>query len=105
MIVLQVPDEWEDIYVRLLTVISQAGEAILNDCSYGCKGDGSVMFNCWNIFQAACAAYALNDTKLANLYINYVAKQLANKYGDIKIKESEDISSGSSTSSDDGTVE
>lgn len=90
MIVLSIPKEWEDTYIKLLTVISQSGEAILNDCSYGCKGDGSIMFNCWNIFQAACAAHALGDTKRANLYIDYVNKQIANKFGEVTFKTKED---------------
>lgn len=90
MIVLSIPKEWEDTYIKLLTVISQSGEAILNDCSYGCKGDGSIMFNCWNIFQAACAAYALGNIKRANLYINYVNKQIVNKFGEVNFKTKED---------------
>ena len=90
MIVLSIPKEWEDTYIKLLTVISQSGEAILNDCSYGCKGDGSIMLNCWNIFQAACAAYALGNIKRANLYINYVNKQIVNKFGEVNFKTKED---------------
>lgn len=90
MIVLSIPKEWEDTYIKLLTVISQSGEAILNDCSYGCKGDGSIMFNCWNIFQAACAAHALGNTKRANLYIDYVNKQIANKFGEVIFKTKAD---------------
>lgn len=90
MIVLSIPKEWEDTYIKLLTVISQSGEAILNDCSYGCKGDGSIMFNCWNIFQAACAAYGLGNTKQANLYIDYVNKQIVNKFGEVNFKTKED---------------
>jgi hypothetical protein len=88
MVILSIPKEWKEIYIKLLTVISQSGEAILNDCSYGCKGDGSVMFNAWNIFQSACAAYALGETKRANLYIDYVNKQIANKFGDIETNTS-----------------
>lgn len=91
MIVLSIPKEWEDTYIKLLTVISQSGEAILNDCSYGCKGDGSIMFNCWNIFQAACAAYTLGNIKRANLYINYVNKQIVNKFGEVNFKTKEDV--------------
>lgn len=83
MVYLNIPKAWEDVYLLLLKVVSESGEAILNDCSYGCKGDGSILFNCWNIFQSACAAYALGDNKRANLYIDYVKKQLANKF-DIK---------------------
>lgn len=90
MIVLSIPKEWEDTYIKLLTVISQSGEAILNDCSYACKGDGSIMFNCWNIFQTACAAHALGNTKRANLYIDYVNKQIANKFGEVTFKTKED---------------
>ena len=90
MIVLSIPKEWEDTYIKLLTVISQSGEAILNDCSYGCKGDGSIMFNCWNIFQAACAAHALDNIKRANLYMNYVKKQIANKCREVTFKTRED---------------
>ena len=48
------------------------------------------MFNCWNIFQAACAAHALGNTKRANLYIDYVNKQIANKFGELTFKTKED---------------
>mgnify|MGYP000510468764 FL=1 len=48
------------------------------------------MFNCWNIFQAACAAHALGNIKRANLYIDYVNKQIANKFEEVTFKTKED---------------
>ena len=71
-----IPTIWIPIYRKLLVMVSDAGNSILQDCSYGCKGDGSIVFNCWNIFQSACAAYSLEDFKKATFYINYVEKQI-----------------------------
>ena len=56
--------------------VADFGKHILDDCSFSCKGDGSIVFNCWNVFQSACAAYALEDFARATLFKEYVDKQI-----------------------------
>lgn len=76
VVYLTIPVKWIPTYRRLLSLIANGGKAILDDCSYGCKGNGSIIFNCWNIFQSACAAYNEGDEDKAKLFINYVDKQI-----------------------------
>ena len=78
VVYLTIPISYIPIYRRLLHLVAAGGKAILDDCSYGCKGNGSVVFNCWNIFQSACAAYAVGDNEKAKLFIDYVDKQISN---------------------------
>lgn len=74
---LTIPSLWVGTYRKLLMLVADAGKSILDDCSYACKGDGSIVFNCWNIFQSACAAYTSGDFERATLFINYVDKQIS----------------------------
>lgn len=89
VVYMTIPSLWVPIYRKLLLFIADYGKSILDDCSFGCKGNGSVIFNCWNLFQSACAAYAIEDFERATLFINYVSKQI-------------DSITKSSTKTDDG---
>lgn len=86
VVYLTIPISYVPIYRRLLNLIADGGKSILDDCSYGCKGNGSIVFNCWNLFQSACAAYTVGDNDKAKLFINYVDKQITsyNKSNGIK---------------------
>lgn len=57
VVYLTIPTKWIPVYRKLLSLVANGGKAILDDCNYGCKGNGSIVFNCWNIFQSACAAH------------------------------------------------
>ena len=70
VVYLTIPTKWIPTYRKLLSLVANGGKAILDDCNYGCKGNGSVVFNCWNIFQSACAAYAEGKEDEAELFIN-----------------------------------
>lgn len=72
---LVIPKEYADVYKELLKKISDVGYNILNDCKAICKGNRNVI-SCWILFNSACAAYALGETKKANLMINYIICQL-----------------------------
>ena len=75
-IYLIVPIKYKCVYTSLLVKMSEAGISILADCSSCCSGNNRQLINCWIIFQAACAAYDLSETKKADLYINYIIAQL-----------------------------
>lgn len=89
VVYLTIPTKWIPTYRKLLSLIANGGKAILDDCNYGCKGNGSVVFNCWNIFQSACAAHAEGKEDEAELFINYVSKQINayNKSNGIKVND------------------
>lgn len=89
VVYLTIPTKWIPTYRKLLSLIANGGKAILDDCNYGCKGNGSIVFNCWNIFQSACAAHAEGKEDEAELFINYVSKQINayNKSNGIKVND------------------
>lgn len=89
VVYLTIPTKWIPTYRKLLTLVANGGKAIIDDCNYGCKGNGSIVFNCWNIFQSACAAHAEGKEDEAELFINYVSKQINayNKSNGIKVND------------------
>ena len=89
VVYLTIPTKWIPTYRKLLSLVANGGKTILDDCNYGCKGNGSVVFNCWNIFQSACAAHAEGKEDEAELFINYVSKQINayNKSNGIKVND------------------
>ena len=89
VVYLTIPIKWIPTYRKLLSLVANGGKAIIDDCNYGCKGNGSVVFNCWNIFQSACAAHAEGKEDEAELFINYVSKQINayNKSNGIKVND------------------
>lgn len=77
---LTIPSEWTCTYHQLINYVADAGKGIIDDCSFACKGDGKKLFNCWGLFQSACAAYQQLDYTKANFYYNYVKQQLEDYY-------------------------
>lgn len=77
---LTIPAEYVCVYHKLLSYIADFGKSIIDDCSFACKGDGRKIYNCWSLFQSACAAYAVDDKEKAKFYLDYVTKQLEQYY-------------------------
>lgn len=71
-----VPNEYYQVYVKLLVRMSDIGIDLVKDCTSTCKGVNRNSINCWNIFNAACAAYALGEQRKAAFLINYIIKDL-----------------------------
>lgn len=76
LIYLTIPKQWNKTYYKLLYLLSIEGKHILDDCNYLCGNKGNNVFTCWNMFQSALATYTIKDTKKANLFIDYIDKQL-----------------------------
>ncbi len=76
LVYMTIPAEWVCVYHQLINYLADAGKSIIDDCSYACKGDGKHIFNCWALFNSACAAYQQMDYDKANFYYNYVKEQL-----------------------------
>ena len=77
---LTIPSEWTCTYHQLINYIADTGKDIIDDCNFACKGDGKKLFNCWGLFQSACAAYQQSDYTKANFYYNYIKQQLKYYY-------------------------
>lgn len=71
-----IPKAWNNTYYKLLYLLADEGKNIIDDCNYICSNHGNNVFTCWNLFQSAIAANEIGETKKANLFINYIDKQL-----------------------------
>lgn len=71
-----IPKDYVCIYRKLITMLSQFGVDLLNDCSATCKGNNKTIINCWHMFLAAIAAHQLGDEKTANVLMNYIKGQV-----------------------------
>lgn len=73
---LTIPSQYVCTYHKLLIYLSDFGKKLLDDCSASCKGNNKTVIDCWNLFQSALACYTLGNTKQADLFIDYINKQL-----------------------------
>ena len=76
LLYLCIPKAWNNIYYKLLYLLADEGKNIIDDCNYTCSNHGNNVFTCWNLFQSAIAANEVGENKKANLFINYIDKQL-----------------------------
>lgn len=76
LLYLCIPKTWNNTYYKLLYLLAEEGKDIIDDCNYICSNKGNNVFTCWNLFQSAIAANEIGETKKANLFINYIDKQL-----------------------------
>lgn len=75
-IYLTIPEQYKCVYEKILVKLSDLGIDIVKDCGATCRGINRSVINCWNMFQAACAAYNLGEEKKAHLLMHYINVQL-----------------------------
>lgn len=73
---LTIPADYVCVYHKLVTLMSEFGKEIIDDCTYACKNKGKNIVSCWNLFQAAVASYNIGEIKQADFYIKYIEGQL-----------------------------
>lgn len=73
---LTIPAAYVCLYHKLLVYLSDFGIELIRDCKAGCSAKNKSIIDCWNMFQALCAAYALGEEKKAELLYNYITAQL-----------------------------
>ena len=71
-----VPNEYRCVYYHILDTLGTLGEDLLSVCTATCKGKAVTAIGCYNMFNAACAAYANGLPKLARTLISYIKAQL-----------------------------
>lgn len=79
-IYLEIPIDYACTYHKLLTYMADYGEDAIKECDSACKGSNKSIIKCWNMFQAAIAAYEIGKKKEADLLIKYIDAQLDNIY-------------------------
>lgn len=75
-IYLIVPGEYKCVYYQILKTLGNLGKDLLSSCTSACKGRNIQGVVCFNMFNAACAAYYLGQVKLASTLIKYIKSQL-----------------------------
>ena len=79
-IYLTIPAEYVCVYHRIMAMLADYGEEMLKDCKAACTDRNSGVIECFNMFNAACAARLLGQEKKAQLIINYVKAKIKQIY-------------------------
>ena len=79
-IYLTIPAEYVCVYHRIMAMLADYGEEMLKDCKAACIDRNSGVIECFNMFNAACAARLLGQEKKAQLIINYVKAKINQIY-------------------------
>lgn len=77
---LTIPKAYVCLYHKLLVYLADFGLELIKDCKAGCSAKNKSIIDCWNMFQALCAAYTLGEEKKAELLYNYITAQLELHY-------------------------
>lgn len=72
---LLIPSKYKCVRDKLLIDMSTVGVDLINSCVVKCDGKNKVLLNCWVMFNSACAAYHLGETKKAEFLIDYIINQ------------------------------
>ena len=84
---LSVPLQYMKVYASILAALSDYGEDMLEDCKASCTDKDSGIVECFNMFNAAIAAYRLGETKKADTIISYIESTIQLKYKNIVVPD------------------
>ena len=79
-IYLTIPAEYVCVYHRIMAMLADYGEEMLKDCKAACTDRNSGVIECFNMFNAACAARLIGQDKKAQLIINYIKAKINQIY-------------------------
>lgn len=79
-IYLTIPAEYVCVYHRIMAMLADYGEEMLKDCKAACTDRNSGVIECYNMFNAACAARLIGQDKKAQLIINYIKAKINQIY-------------------------
>lgn len=82
---LRFPRRWKKLYNRIQLLFMRYGEEALRDCEATCYEHNKNVVTCWNLFNAAVAAYNLGEIKKAEVMFNHCDYQLQLIYKDVDI--------------------
>ena len=85
---LSVPLQYVKVYASILAALSDYGEDMLEDCKASCTDKDSGIIECFNMFNAAIAAFRLDEIKKADTIISYIESTIQLKYKNIVIPDS-----------------
>ena len=71
-----IPAEYVCVYNKLIVMLADFGEQMLKDCKATCTERNTNIIDCYNMFNAAVAAYQLGKYKLADTLIKYIKAKI-----------------------------
>ena len=74
-----IPQEFLCTYHKLLTYFADFSDELIRTDNV-CNSKHKTVIDCWNMFQSAIACLYLNQRKQADLFIDYINKQMTDKY-------------------------
>lgn len=77
-----IPSEYVETYKKLLNLMVYYGIDLMKDCQAGCDSKHRKLIECWNVFQSACAAHALEYGRESTVLYSFVTEQLNLLYGE-----------------------
>lgn len=84
---LNIPLQYMKVYASILVALSDYGEDMLEDCKASCTDKDSGIIECFNMFNAAIAAFKLGEIKKADTIISYIESTIQLKYKNIVIPD------------------
>uniref|UniRef100_A0AAU8MLL2 Uncharacterized protein n=1 Tax=Geladintestivirus 2 TaxID=3233134 RepID=A0AAU8MLL2_9CAUD len=75
-----IPAEYVCVYHKILVMLADYGADMLKDCKASCTDMNGNVIECFNMFNAAVAAYKLKQDKLAQLLIKYIKTKINQIY-------------------------
>jgi len=75
-----IPAEYVCVYHKILAMLADYGEDLLNDCKASCTERNSKIIECFNMFNSAVAARKLGKEKLAETIITYIKATINQLY-------------------------
>lgn len=77
---LTIPAEYICVYHKILAMLADYGEEMLQDCKANCTDRNSNVIECFNMFNSAIAARKLGKDKLAETIIKYIKAKINQIY-------------------------
>lgn len=84
---LNIPLQYMKVYASILIALSDYGEDMLEDCKASCTDKDSGIIECFNMFNAAIAAFKLGEIKKADTIISYIESTIQLKYKNIVVPD------------------
>ena len=74
--VMNIPEQYKELYNKLSLKIKEVGEEILLDCTSSCICKNTPLINCWLMFQSMIASHNLKMEKQEKMFYKFINEQL-----------------------------
>lgn len=83
----RIPNKYLDMYYRLIAIVAEKGDNMVEEHTVQCKDKKSDVIDCFNLYDAFLSAKTLNNVKLYQTLYKYIEAQVDKKYPDVLTPE------------------